>query len=114
MISLLVATARTKSRLNDVKFVQQALLALFFDKETRFFAFSSELLNRDESTLRLDPRHFIFMATAKGTVKKTAATQFARQRSVGLRAIELDEDDVLIGTAVTDGNSDIMLFSYEY
>ena len=60
-----------------------------------------------------DEDHFIFMATAKGTVKKTAATQFARQRSVGLRAIELDEDDVLIGTAVTDGNSDIMLFSSE-
>jgi len=56
---------------------------------------------------------FIFMATANGTVKKTAATQFARQRSVGLRAIELDEDDVLIGTAITDGNSDIMLFSSE-
>jgi DNA gyrase subunit A len=46
-------------------------------------------------------------------VKKTAATQFARQRSVGLRAIELDEDDVLIGTAITEGNSDIMLFSSE-
>lgn len=60
-----------------------------------------------------DEDHFIFMATAKGTVKKTAATQFARQRSVGLRAIELDEDDVLIGTAVTDGSSDIMLFSSE-
>ncbi len=60
-----------------------------------------------------DEDQFIFMATAKGTVKKTAATQFARQRSVGLRAIELDEDDVLIGTAITDGNSDIMLFSSE-
>ena len=53
------------------------------------------------------------MATANGTVKKTAATQFSRQRSVGLRAIELEEDDVLVGTAITDGNSDIMLFSTE-
>jgi DNA gyrase subunit A len=60
-----------------------------------------------------DEDQFIFMATANGTVKKTAATQFARQRSVGLRAIELDEDDVLVGTAITDGNSDIMLFSTE-
>ena len=60
-----------------------------------------------------DEDQFIFMATANGTVKKTAATQFARQRSVGLRAIELDQDDVLIGTAITDGNSDIMLFSSE-
>ncbi|PIE39270.1 MAG: DNA gyrase subunit A [Gammaproteobacteria bacterium] len=55
--------------------------------------------------------HFIFMATANGTVKKTALTEFSRQRSVGLRAIELDEGDVLVGTAVTTGDCDVMLFS---
>ena len=54
---------------------------------------------------------YIFMATANGTVKKTALTDFSRQRSVGLRALELDEGDVLIGTAITDGNCDVMLFS---
>src|SRR5210317_1122589 len=57
--------------------------------------------------------HFIFMATANGTVKKTALTDFARQRSVGLRALELDEGDVLLGTAITDGDCDVMLFSSE-
>jgi DNA gyrase subunit A len=57
--------------------------------------------------------HFIFMATANGTVKKTALTDFARQRSVGLRALELETDDVLVGTAITDGNCDVMLFSSE-
>ena len=57
--------------------------------------------------------HFIFMATANGTVKKTALTDFARQRSVGLRALELDEDDVLVGTAITTGDCDVMLFSTE-
>lgn len=57
--------------------------------------------------------HFIFMATASGTVKKTALTDFARQRSVGLRALELDEGDVLVGTAITDGNSDVVLVSSE-
>jgi len=57
--------------------------------------------------------HYIFMATANGTVKKTALTDFARQRSVGLRALELDDDDVLVGTAITDGNCDVMLFSSE-
>jgi DNA gyrase subunit A len=55
--------------------------------------------------------HYIFMATANGTVKKTALTDFARQRSVGLRALELEEGDVLIGTEVTTGNCDVMLFS---
>ena len=55
--------------------------------------------------------HFVFMATANGTVKKTALTNFARQRSVGLRAIELDEGDELVGTAVTDGSKDVMVMS---
>ena len=55
--------------------------------------------------------HFVFMATAQGTVKKTELQSFSRPRSVGLRAIELDEGDRLIGTALTDGQRDIMLFS---
>ena len=55
--------------------------------------------------------HFVFMATANGIVKKTALTNFARQRSVGLRAIELDAGDELVGTAVTDGSKDVMLMS---
>lgn len=55
--------------------------------------------------------HFVFMATANGTVKKTALTSFSRQRSVGLRAIELDAGDELVGTAETDGSKDVMLVS---
>ncbi|MFT4673052.1 MAG: DNA gyrase subunit A, partial [Pseudohongiellaceae bacterium] len=54
---------------------------------------------------------YIFMATSNGTVKKTALIDFSRQRSVGLRAIELDDGDELVGTAVTDGSRDIMLVS---
>jgi DNA gyrase subunit A len=57
--------------------------------------------------------HYIFMATANGTVKKTALTDFARQRSVGLRALELEEGDVLVGTAITNGECDVMLLSSE-
>ena len=56
-------------------------------------------------------KHFVFMATSNGTVKKTALSNFARQRSVGLRAIELDEGDELVGTAITDGEQDVMLVS---
>jgi DNA gyrase subunit A len=55
--------------------------------------------------------NYIFMATAQGVVKKTDLVNFSRPRSVGLRAIELDEGDRLIGTALTDGQRDIMLFS---
>ena len=57
--------------------------------------------------------HYIFMATANGTVKKTELTNFARQRSVGLRALELEEGDVLVSTAITTGDRDVMLFSSE-
>ncbi|MCG8609148.1 MAG: DNA gyrase subunit A [Pseudomonadales bacterium] len=55
--------------------------------------------------------HFVFMATGKGTVKKTPLENFSRPRSTGLIALDLDEGDALIGTAITDGTEDIMLFS---
>jgi DNA gyrase subunit A len=55
--------------------------------------------------------YFIFMATAFGTVKKTPLEAFSRQRSVGLRAIELDEGDVLIGTKITNGENDVLLLT---
>ena len=54
---------------------------------------------------------FVFMATSNGTVKKVALTNFARQRSVGLRAIELNEGDTLVKTAITNGDKDVLLYS---
>ena len=54
---------------------------------------------------------FIFMATANGTVKKTPLEQFARPRTAGLIALELDEGNTLVGAAVTDGHCDVMLLS---
>lgn len=54
---------------------------------------------------------FLFMATADGTVKKTALSDFARQRSSGLRAIELVDGNQLIGVEITDGDKDVMIFS---
>lgn len=58
-----------------------------------------------------DADHFVFMATAKGTVKKTSLDQFSRPRSVGLRAIDLEEGDHLVYSAITDGDKDIILFA---
>ncbi|WOX05995.1 DNA gyrase subunit A [Microbulbifer pacificus] len=58
-----------------------------------------------------DENHFIFFATANGTVKKTPLTSFSRPRSVGLRAIDLDEDDRLVATAITDGSRDVLLLT---
>ncbi|KQB02244.1 DNA gyrase subunit A [Vibrio metoecus] len=54
---------------------------------------------------------FIFMATGDGTVKKTSLDQFANVRANGLIAVNLRDDDALIGVEITDGESDIMLFS---
>lgn len=56
---------------------------------------------------------YVIMATANGTVKKTSLDQYSRPRSVGLRAVDLAEGDHLVGTAITDGSKDIMLFSSE-
>ncbi len=55
---------------------------------------------------------FVFMATTKGTVKKTALIHFSRPRTNGIIAIALDEDDQLIGVDITDGQQDVMLFSH--
>ena len=58
-----------------------------------------------------DDGHFVFMATASGTVKKTPLSDFSRPRPSGIIAVELDEGDYLVGVAITDGNYDVMLFS---
>jgi len=58
-----------------------------------------------------DENHFVFMATAKGTVKKTPLTDFSNPRKAGIIAVGLDEGDFLIGVAITDGTCDVMLFS---
>ncbi|MDF3127231.1 DNA topoisomerase (ATP-hydrolyzing) subunit A [Rheinheimera sp. 1928-s] len=54
---------------------------------------------------------YVFMATANGTVKKTSLTEYSRPRSNGIIAVNLNEGDQLIGVDITDGNSQIMLFS---
>jgi len=58
-----------------------------------------------------DENHFIFMATASGTVKKTPLSDFSRPREKGIIAVDLEEGDYLVGAAITDGRCDVMLFS---
>ncbi len=55
--------------------------------------------------------NFVFMATKFGTVKKVPLTTFRRPRSNGIIAINLDENDRLVGVDITDGTKGIMLFS---
>ncbi|MEI8385418.1 MAG: DNA gyrase subunit A [Nitrosomonadaceae bacterium] len=58
-----------------------------------------------------DENRYIFMATSFGTVKKTPLSEFSRPRSSGIIAVGLDDSDYLIGVALTEGKSDVMLFS---
>ena len=53
--------------------------------------------------------HFMFMATNKGTVKKTNLLDFDSARKSGLIAINLDANEDLIGVEMTDGNSEIVI-----
>ena len=53
--------------------------------------------------------HFMFMATNKGTVKKTNLLDFDSARKSGLIAINLDDNEDLIGVEMTDGNSEIVI-----
>ncbi len=58
-----------------------------------------------------DDEHFVFMATALGTVKTTALSAFSRPMAKGIIAVGLEDGDYLIGVALTDGKRDVMLFS---
>lgn len=55
--------------------------------------------------------HYVFMATANGTVKKTPLEQFSRPRPSGLIALDLEGDNTLVGVAITDGTCDVLLCS---
>ena len=56
-----------------------------------------------------DDSHFVFMATANGTVKKTELSHFSRPRPSGLIALALEEGNTLVGAAITDGHCDVLL-----
>jgi DNA gyrase subunit A len=56
---------------------------------------------------------FVFFATQEGVVKKTSLADYSRPRPSGIIAVDLDEGDLLVGVALTDGKHDVMLFSDE-
>ena len=58
-----------------------------------------------------DEGRFVFFATRQGTVKKTPLTEFAYQLQKGKIAINLAEDDALVGAELTNGERDVMLFA---
>ncbi|MFT9849402.1 DNA gyrase subunit A [Aneurinibacillus sp. REN35] len=53
--------------------------------------------------------HYLFFATKQGIVKRSELTSFSNIRRIGLFAINLREDDELIGVRLTDGNQNIII-----
>ncbi|MGE5027220.1 MAG: DNA gyrase subunit A [Betaproteobacteria bacterium] len=70
-----------------------------------------EKINAILPVKEFDDGHFIFMATASGIVKKTPLSDFSRPMKRGIIAINLDENDYLVGVDITDGRHDVMLFT---
>ncbi|MGC8519750.1 MAG: DNA gyrase C-terminal beta-propeller domain-containing protein, partial [Steroidobacteraceae bacterium] len=58
-----------------------------------------------------DEQHFVFMATSQGTVKKTPLAAFSRPRASGIIALDLHENDRLVGVTLTDGQREVILVS---
>jgi DNA gyrase subunit A len=72
---------------------------------------AGERINAILPIREFDKDHFVFMATANGTVKKTSLANFARPRASGLIAVDLRDGDYLVNVAITDGSRDVMLFN---
>ncbi|WP_308446478.1 DNA gyrase subunit A [Chitinimonas sp. BJYL2] len=70
-----------------------------------------EKINAILSVKEFTEDHYVFMATQRGTVKKTSLSAFSNPRKLGIIAIALDEGDQLVGVAITSGQHQIMLFS---
>ncbi len=72
---------------------------------------AGEKINALLPVKQYDEQHYVFMATSQGTVKKTPLTAFSRPRPSGIIAVDLHDDDRLVGVAITDGEREIMLVS---
>ena len=58
-----------------------------------------------------DDERYLFLATKTGIVKKTKIKNFAHIRKTGIQAINLRDDDVLIGAKATNNQNDILLIT---
>jgi DNA gyrase subunit A len=76
-------------------------------------------LNPDEkiqagiSIKEFNDDNYLVMATKRGIIKKTSLNEYSSIRKNGLNAINLREDDELIGVRMTDGDSEIMIFTQD-
>ena len=74
--------------------------------ENRIYAFIRATKLKDPE---YNQNHYIVFGTKKGIVKKTRLSEFSRPRSIGVNALNIREDDQLIGAILTEGDSEILL-----
>jgi DNA gyrase subunit A len=58
-----------------------------------------------------DDKHYLVFSTKKGIIKKTVLSAYKHIRVNGIKAINLDDDDELISTKLSDGKQTIMIAS---
>ncbi len=79
---------------------------LNLDSENRIMAFV-------RATALTDPEynqsHYIVFGTKKGIVKRTSLSAYSRPRANGVRALNIAEDDQLVGAILTEGNSEVIM-----
>jgi len=72
---------------------------------------ADERINAVLPVKEFSDEHFVFMATSRGTVKKTGLEAFSRPRTNGIIAVDLRDGDKLVDVAITDGQNEIMLYA---
>ena len=141
MLSVVVAKAKLLQKMKDEDFIDQLFIANSHDTVLCFSStgkvhwlkvyelpMASRIsrgkpiinllpLEKDESINAILPvkefseEEFVFMVTSSGTCKKTSLSNFSRPRKGGIIAIDLRDDDKLVGVEITSGKHDILLFS---
>lgn len=74
--------------------------------ENRIYAFIRATKLKDPE---YNQNHYIVFATKNGIVKRTRLSEYSRPRFNGVNAINIREDDRLIGAILTEGDSEVIL-----
>ena len=74
--------------------------------ENRIYAFIRATKLRDPE---YNQNHYIVFATKNAIIKRTRLSEFSRPRRDGVRALNIRDDDQLIGAILTEGDSEIIL-----
>ena len=74
--------------------------------ENRIYAFIRATKLKDPE---YNQNHYIVFGTKNGIVKRTKLSEFSRPRTNGVNALNIREDDQLIGAVLTEGDSEIVL-----